>query len=68
MHIFHGEYEARYTLIPGHEFSGTVVAVGEGVARYRVGDRVRIHVWTLWRYKQTLDSSIWRIQRAFVFR
>lgn len=40
LHIFHAEYEAVYPLIPGHEFSGTVVAVGENVTRYRVGDRV----------------------------
>jgi 2-desacetyl-2-hydroxyethyl bacteriochlorophyllide A dehydrogenase len=40
LHIFHGEYEAKYPLIPGHEFSGTVVAVGVGVERYRPGDRV----------------------------
>jgi len=40
LHIFHGEYEATYPLIPGHEFSGTVVAVGENVTRYKVGDRV----------------------------
>ncbi len=40
LHIFHGEYEAVYPLVPGHEFSGTVVAVGEGVQRYRPGDRV----------------------------
>src|SRR5579859_854303 len=40
LHIFHGEYEATYPLIPGHEFSGTVVAVGENVQRYTIGDRV----------------------------
>ncbi len=40
LHIFHGEYEATYPLIPGHEFSGTVVAVGANVERYRPGDRV----------------------------
>ena len=40
LHIFHGEYEARYPLIPGHEFSGTVVGCGEHVTRYKVGDRV----------------------------
>ncbi len=40
LHIFRGEYEAVYPLIPGHEFSGTVVAVGENVRRYKIGDRV----------------------------
>ena len=40
LHIFHGEYEATYPLIPGHEFSGMVVAVGENVQRYKPGDRV----------------------------
>ncbi len=40
LHIFRGEYEATYPLIPGHEFSGTVVAVGERVRRFHPGDRV----------------------------
>jgi D-arabinitol dehydrogenase (NADP+) len=40
LHIYHGDYEAVYPLIPGHEFSGTVAAIGEGVERYKVGDRV----------------------------
>jgi 2-desacetyl-2-hydroxyethyl bacteriochlorophyllide A dehydrogenase len=40
LHIFKGEYEARYPLIPGHEFSGIVAAVGSNVTRFRVGDRV----------------------------
>src|SRR5258706_15571726 len=40
LHIFHGEYEAIYPLIPGHEFSGIVVACGERVTRFKVGDRV----------------------------
>jgi D-arabinitol dehydrogenase (NADP+) len=40
LHIFHGEYEATYPIVPGHEFSGRVAAVGEGVARYQVSDRV----------------------------
>ena len=40
LHIFRGEYEANYPLIPGHEFSGTVAAIGSNVTRYRVGDRV----------------------------
>lgn len=40
LHIFKGEYEATYPLIPGHEFSGEVAAVGDNVSNFRVGDRV----------------------------
>ncbi len=40
LHIFKGEYEATYPIIPGHEFSGEVVAVGTNVRNFRVGDRV----------------------------
>jgi len=40
LHIYHGEYEGRYPIVPGHEFSGTVAAVGQGVKGYRPGDRV----------------------------
>jgi 2-desacetyl-2-hydroxyethyl bacteriochlorophyllide A dehydrogenase len=40
IHIFKGEYEATYPIIPGHEFSGEVVAVGANVRNFRVGDRV----------------------------
>ncbi len=40
LHIFKGEYEATYPLIPGHEFSGEVTAVGANVKNFRVGDRV----------------------------
>ena len=40
LHIFKGEYEATYPLIPGHEFSGEVVAVGANVQNFQVGDRV----------------------------
>jgi len=42
VHIFRGEYMGEYPLVPGHEFSGEVVAVGEGVSRFRVGDRVAV--------------------------
>ena len=38
--IFEGEYRASLPVIPGHEFSGTVVAVGRDVRGLRVGDRV----------------------------
>ena len=40
LHIFKGEYEAIYPIIPGHEFSGEDVTVGENVRNFRVGDRV----------------------------
>ena len=42
LHIYHGEYTARYPLIPGHEFSGVVSAVGEQVVNFRPGDRVTV--------------------------
>ncbi len=37
-----GSFVIREPLIPGHEASGTVVAVGEGVTRVRAGDRVAV--------------------------
>ena len=40
LHIFKGEYEAEYPIIPGHEFSGEVTAVGTNVVNFKVGDRV----------------------------
>lgn len=40
LHIYKGEYEATYPIVPGHEFSGEVAAVGENVRHFRVGDRV----------------------------
>lgn len=40
LHILKGEYEAVYPIIPGHEFSGEVAAIGANVRNFRVGDRV----------------------------
>lgn len=41
IHILEGDYElARFPLIPGHEFAGTIVAVGANVRLHGVGDRV----------------------------
>jgi 2-desacetyl-2-hydroxyethyl bacteriochlorophyllide A dehydrogenase len=42
VHIFRGEYLGSYPMIPGHEFSGVVTAVGDQVTRFKPGDRVAI--------------------------
>lgn len=42
IHIFRGEYMGNYPVIPGHEFSGVVEAVGEQVTRFQPGDRVTV--------------------------
>jgi len=40
LHIYHGEYEANYPIIPGHEFCGTVAALGSAVRDLHIGQRV----------------------------
>ena len=44
LHLFHGAMAHRLTLphVMGHEMSGTLAAVGESVANWRVGDRVTV--------------------------
>lgn len=42
IHILRGEYMGSYPVIPGHEFSGTVVEAGRAVTRFRPGDRVAV--------------------------
>jgi 2-desacetyl-2-hydroxyethyl bacteriochlorophyllide A dehydrogenase len=42
LHIYRGEYMGKYPVIPGHEFSGVVAAIGDGVTRFKVGDRVAV--------------------------
>jgi 2-desacetyl-2-hydroxyethyl bacteriochlorophyllide A dehydrogenase len=42
VHIFRGEYLGSYPITPGHEFSGTVAAVGSAVRNFVVGDRVAV--------------------------
>lgn len=41
IHIFHGHYSAdKLPLIPGHEFTGTVAEVGDGVKNLPTGQKV----------------------------
>lgn len=40
LHIIHDEYPSDYPVVMGHEYSGTVVACGENVNSFQVGDRV----------------------------
>jgi D-arabinitol dehydrogenase (NADP+) len=42
IHIYRGEYLGSYPVVPGHEFSGIVEAVGSGIVRFRPGDRVAV--------------------------
>jgi uncharacterized zinc-type alcohol dehydrogenase-like protein len=43
IHIVRGEWgERSYPLVPGHEITGTVMAVGAEVTRYRPGDVVGV--------------------------
>jgi len=41
-HIFHGEFNTHPPVIIGHEYSGTVLEIGEGVSTLKVGDLVAI--------------------------
>ncbi|MCI8318172.1 MAG: zinc-dependent alcohol dehydrogenase family protein [Lachnospiraceae bacterium] len=40
IHILKGGHVQKYPVIPGHEFSGVVEAVGSKVMNFKVGDRV----------------------------
>ncbi len=42
IHIYKGEYLGSYPVIPGHEFSGVIEAIGKEVTRFGVGDRVAV--------------------------
>lgn len=41
-HIYHGEFATEPPVVIGHEFAGTVLDVGEGVAGVAAGDRVAV--------------------------
>lgn len=42
IHILHGKHFVEYPVVPGHEFSGEVVEVGNDVTTVRPGDRVTV--------------------------
>jgi len=44
LHIFHGNMDARVTrpLVFGHEMSGTIEALGDGVTGWEIGDAVTV--------------------------
>lgn len=47
-HVFDGEFEGTvFPLVPGHEATGTVVAVGDDVTGLRVGDHVAVNPSTV---------------------
>lgn len=41
-HAWAGHEDVALPHVPGHELAGTVAAVGDGVTRWRVGDRVTV--------------------------
>jgi propanol-preferring alcohol dehydrogenase len=48
LHVIDGELtQPKLPLIPGHEIVGTVAELGEGVQRFKVGDRVGVP-WLGW--------------------
>lgn len=43
IHVLRGEFEpTRYPIVPGHEFCGEVVQLGDGVRNLRLGDFVAV--------------------------
>ncbi len=44
MHIFNGDFHprTRTPVIPGHEFSGSIVEIGKEVKSWNIGDRVAV--------------------------
>lgn len=42
LHVLDGEIPAHYPIVPGHEIVGRVLALGEGVTGFALGERVGI--------------------------
>jgi D-arabinitol dehydrogenase (NADP+) len=43
LHIHHGDFNAVFPLIPGHELVGVVAELGEGVTRFKLGEQVTVN-------------------------
>jgi D-arabinitol dehydrogenase (NADP+) len=43
LHIHHGDFNAVFPLIPGHELVGTVDQLGDGVTRLELGEQVTVN-------------------------
>jgi len=43
LHVHHGDFNAVFPLIPGHEVVGHVAALGEGVTRFAIGEQVTVN-------------------------
>jgi 2-desacetyl-2-hydroxyethyl bacteriochlorophyllide A dehydrogenase len=41
-HIYHGQFEATPPVVPGHEYTGRITELGEGVSDLNVGDCVAV--------------------------
>jgi NADPH2:quinone reductase len=64
-----GAYPAEYPFIPGHEGAGEVIAVGEGVSGFKLGDRVA-YVGALGAYSEARNiaaSSVVRLPKSFSY-
>lgn len=42
VHIYDGEFLAKYPVVGGHEMTGEIVEVGKEVSNFKVGDRVTV--------------------------
>ncbi|MGB3928780.1 MAG: zinc-dependent alcohol dehydrogenase family protein [Sphingobium sp.] len=42
LHVADGEIAAHYPVVPGHEIVGRVIALGEGITGFALGDRVGV--------------------------
>lgn len=48
LHIFEGEFAPNFPIIPGHEMTGTIAAIGKEVTGLKIGDPVAIDPSVYW--------------------